>query len=326
MRAVTTSGPGGPEVLQWGAAPDPVVGADEVLIRVVGAGVNRADIIQRQGFYPPPPGASDLIGLECSGVIAAVGANVTNWSEGDEVCALLAGGGYAEYVAVPAGQVMPVPAEVDLITAAGIPEVACTVWSNVTDLCRLAPGEWLLVHGGSSGIGTWAIQYAKAIGAKVATTAGTSDKVRRCIELGADIAVNYKEQDFADVIPGATDGHGVDVVLDTIGAKYLPGNLACLAQRGRGVTIGLMGGRVGELDLGMLLFKQGTWRASSLRSRPTEEKARICAGVAKDMWPLVESGAIIPVVDRVLPMAQASEAHKVMAASDHIGKILLQSP
>ena len=326
MHAVTMSGPGEPEVLQWAEVPDPIPTAGEVLIRVCAAGLNRADIMQRQGFYPPPPGASPLLGLECSGTIVALGSGVEGWSVGDEVCALLAGGGYAELVAVPAGQLMPIPPGVDLETAGGVPEVACTVWSNVTDLCGLASGEWFLVHGGTSGIGTWAIQYARAVGAHVAATAGSDRKVERCRELGAEIAINYQDEDFAALLPQATGGHGIDVILDTIGAKYLPGNLACLAVGGRGVTIGLMGGRVGDLDLGMMLVKQGTWRASSLRAKPVGEKTRICASTVRDMWPLIESRALIPVVDRVMPMAEAAEAHRVLASSEHIGKVLLRSP
>lgn len=313
-------------MLSWAEAPDADAGRGEVLIRVCAAGVNRADLMQRQGFYPPPPGSSEIIGLECSGIIEALGAGVVGWSVGDEVCALLSGGGYAELVAVPAGQVMRVPDGVDLVTAAGIPEVAATVWSNVSDLSGLAAGEWLLVHGGSSGIGTWAIQYAKAIGARVATTAGTAEKVDRCRELGADLAINYRDESFADAIAAETDGRGVDVVLDTIGAKYMEGNLASLAIGGRVVTIGLMGGRAGELNLAMLLVKQGTWRATSLRSRPTEAKARICSGAVEAMWPLVESGRIRPVIDRVLPMSSAAEAHQILDSSAHIGKIVLRTP
>lgn len=323
MLAVTMSGPGGPEVLSVKEVPDPIAGPGEVVIAVAAAGVNRADLMQRQGYYPPPPGASDVIGLECSGVVAEIGPDVVGLSIGDEVCALLAGGGYASRVSVPAAQVMPIPAGVDLVTAAGIAEVACTVWSNVADLSRLVAGEYFLVHGGSSGIGTWAIQYARSIGAGVITTAGSADKLAVCRELGAELAINYKTESFAEVIQEHTSGHGVDVILDTIGGKYLEPNLASLALGGRVTTIGLLGGASGELKLGLLLMKQGTWRATSLRSRPTTDKGRICAGVIADMWPLVADGSIRPIIDRVLPMSSVGQAHQLIADSTHIGKVLL---
>jgi putative PIG3 family NAD(P)H quinone oxidoreductase len=279
--------------------------------------------MQRLGHYPPPPGISDVIGLECSGTIVEVGEGVTERAVGDEVCALLAGGAYAEQVVVPAGQTMPVPAGVDLVTAAGIAEVAATVWSNVTDLSDLQPEEWFLVHGGASGIGTWSIQYAHALGAKVATTAGSEDKLAKCRELGAQLAINYKTAEFQNEILGATHGRGVDVILDTIGAKYLEANLMCLAPFGRVTTIGLMGGREGTLNLGLLLAKQGTWRATSLRFRTVEDKSRICAAVVEQMWQMVSVGSITPIIDRVLPMSSAAEAHQVLADSTHVGKVLL---
>ena len=265
MRAVTVPTPGGPEALVVADVPAPTAGPGEVLIDVVAAGVNRADVLQRMGFYPPPPGAPAYLGLECSGRIAALGAGVSGWRVGDEVCALLAGGGYAAQVAVPAGAVLPVPAGVDLVDAAALPEVACTVWSNVFLTAALQPGQTLLVHGGSSGIGTMAIQLARAVGARVAVTAGTADKLEVCRALGAEILVNYREQDFVEVLREQTDGHGADVILDNMGAKYLARNVTALADYGRLVVIGLQGGVKGELDLGLLLRKKAAVIATSLR-------------------------------------------------------------
>src|SRR4051794_32255845 len=268
MRAVTFSEPGGPEVLQWGEVPDPVCGPGEVLVDVTATAVNRADLMQRQGFYPPPPGASEVLGLECSGVIAEVGDGVTGWAVGDEVCALLAGGGYAERVAVPAGQLLPPPAGVELATAAALPEVTCTVWSNVFMLAGLREGDVLLVHGGSGGIGTMAIQLAVRAGARVAVTAGSPEKLAFCRELGAEVLVDYREEDFVQRVRDATGGHGADVVLDNMGAKYLARNVDVLADGGRLVVIGMQGGRKAELDLGSLLAKRGSVHATALRSRP----------------------------------------------------------
>lgn len=312
MRAVTVPEPGGPDVLTLAEIPDPDA-TDQVLIDVAAAGVNRADLLQRQGHYPPPPGASPILGLECSGTLA----------DGAEVCALLTGGGYAERVAVPAGQVMPVPAGVDLITAAGLPEVACTVYSNLTMVAGLTAGEWVLIHGGAGGIGTFAIQWARAVGARVAVTAGSDAKLAQCAELGAEVLINYRTQDFPDEVRRATDGHGADVILDIMGAKYLMPNVAALAADGRIVVIGLQGGVKAELNLGALLTKRGTIAATALRSRPEEQKAQICRRVVADVWPAIAAGQIRPVIDRVLPLGQAAEAHRVMAASDHVGKILL---
>ena len=263
MRAVTVPTPGGPDSLVVADVPAPTAGPGEVVIDVVAAGVNRADILQRMGFYPPPPGAPAYLGLECSGRIAALGDGVSGWRVGDEVCALLAGGGYAAQVAVPAGSVLPAPAGVDLVDAAALPEVACTVWSNVFLTAALQPGQTLLVHGGSSGIGTMAIQLARAVGARVAVTAGTADKLEVCRELGAEILVNYREQDFVEVLREQTDGHGADVILDNMGAKYLARNVSALADYGRLVVIGLQGGVKGELDLGLLLRKKGAVIATS---------------------------------------------------------------
>ncbi|WP_461005396.1 NAD(P)H-quinone oxidoreductase [Streptomyces capparidis] len=323
MKAIAIKEPGGPEVLAWVEVAEPVPGEGEVLVEVVAAGVNRADVMQRKGFYDPPPGASPYPGLECSGRIAALGPGVAGWRVGDEVCALLAGGGYAERVAVPAGQLLPVPRGVDLVTAAGLPEVAATVWSNVFMAARLRPAETLLVHGGSSGIGTMAIQLAKAAGARVVVTAGSAAKLERCAELGADVTVNYREEDFVERVREATGGAGADVILDIVGAKYLAGNVDALAVNGRLVVIGLQGGRRAELDLGKLLAKRASVAATSLRARPPREKASIVAAVREHVWPLVEAGRVRPVVDRALPMAEAGEAHRVMEESGHVGKVLL---
>ncbi|AWZ06205.1 MULTISPECIES: NAD(P)H-quinone oxidoreductase [unclassified Streptomyces] len=323
MHAITIEQPGGPDALVWGEAPDPVAGDGEVLVEVAASAVNRADVLQRQGFYAPPPGASPHPGLECSGRISAIGPGVSGWSVGDEVCALLAGGGYAQKVAVPAGQLLPVPAGVDLVTAAALPEVVTTVWSNVFMVAGLRPGETLLVHGGSSGIGTMAIQLAKAVGARVAVTAGGKEKLARCAELGADILIDYREQDFVEEVRAATGGAGADVILDIMGAKYLTRNVEALAVNGRLAIIGLQGGVKAELNLGALLAKRAAITATTLRARPLEEKAAIVAAVREHVWPLVGSGRIHPVVHATYPMAQAPEAHRVLESSAHVGKILL---
>ncbi|WP_369390653.1 NAD(P)H-quinone oxidoreductase [Streptomyces sp. CG1] len=326
MYAITIPEPGGPEALVWAEVPDPVPGEGEVLVEVVASAVNRADILQRQGFYTPPPGASPYPGLECSGRIAALGPGVSGWAVGDEVCALLAGGGYAEKVVVPAGQLLPVPEGVDLKQASALPEVVCTVWSNVFMIAHLRPGETLLVHGGSSGIGTMAIQLAKAVGAKVAVTAGTKEKLERCAELGAEILINYREQDFVAEIKQATGGAGADVILDNMGAKYLDRNVQALAVSGRLAIIGMQGGVKGELNIGTLLGKRAAISATSLRARPLSEKAAIVAAVREHVWPLLAGGHVRPVVDRELPMAEAAEAHRVVEASGHVGKVLLVTP
>ncbi|MFI9611186.1 NAD(P)H-quinone oxidoreductase [Streptomyces sp. NPDC052023] len=323
MHAITIPEPGGPEALVWDEVPDPVAGEGEVLVEVVASAVNRADVLQRQGFYNPPPGASPYPGLECSGRIAAVGAGVAGWAVGDEVCALLSGGGYAEKVAVPAGQLLPVPGGLDVRQAAALPEVVCTVWSNVFMVSQLRPGETLLVHGGSSGIGTMAIQLAKAVGAKVAVTAGTKEKLERCAELGADILINYREQDFVEEIRQATAGEGADVILDNMGAKYLDRNVQALAVNGRLAIIGMQGGVKAELNIGALLGKRAAISATSLRARPLGEKAAIVAAVREHVWPLLDSGQVRPVVDRELPMRDAPEAHRLLEESGHVGKVLL---
>ncbi|WP_029430232.1 NAD(P)H-quinone oxidoreductase [Blastococcus sp. URHD0036] len=326
MRAVTLDGSGGPEVMGWGEVPDPVCGPGEVVVDVVATAVNRADLLQRQGFYPPPPGASEVLGLECSGIISEVGPGVTGWQVGDEVCALLSGGGYAERVAVPAGQLLPRPAGVELATAAALPEVVCTVWSNVFLLAGLRRGESFLVHGGSSGIGTMAIQLAARAGARVFTTAGSAAKLDFCRELGADVTINYRDEDFVERVRAETDGAGVDVVLDIMGAKYLARNVEALATGGRLVCIGMQGGTKAELDLGLLMRKRAAVHATTLRSRPATGpggKADIVAAVRHDVWPDVERGVVRPIVDRRLPMSRAAEAHELVAASGHIGKVLL---
>ena len=323
MHAIVVSEPGGPDALVWIEVPDPVAGPGEVVVDVVASAVNRADLLQRQGFYPPPPGAPPYPGLECSGRVAAVGDGVTTWSVGDECVALLAGGGYAEQVVVPAGQLMPVPSGVDLLTAAALPEVACTVWSNIVLDAGLRAGDVLLVHGGAGGIGTFAIQAGVALGARVAVTAGSDQKLARCAELGADILVNYRDDDFVAAVRSATDGHGADVVLDNMGAAYLQRNVDVLAVGGRVQVIGLQGGTTGELNLGVLMGKRAQVRGTTLRARPVGEKAEICARVAAQAWPLVAAGRIRPVVDRVVPMARAADAHRAVEASDHVGKVLL---
>ena len=323
MRAVTQSEPGGPETLSVSELPDPTPGPGEVVIDVAATAVNRADLLQRQGFYPPPPGASEVIGLECSGTVAALGDGVTTWSVGDEVCALLAGGGYASKVVVPAGQVMPVPDGVDLVTAAALPEVACTVWSNVFMVAGLRPDEVFLVHGGGGGIGTFAIQLAAATGARVFTTAGSEAKLERCRELGAEVGINYREEDFADVVKEATGGAGADVILDNMGAKYLAPNVDTLADQGRLVIIGMQGGVKAELNINTLLRKRGAVIATALRSRSVEDKSRICASVTEHVWPLVADGSIKPIVGSVFSLDDVAQAHRAIDDGDNVGKVLL---
>ncbi|MWA12391.1 NAD(P)H-quinone oxidoreductase [Streptomyces sp. BA2] len=323
MHAITIPEAGGPEALVWAEVPDPVPGEGEVLVDVVASAVNRADLLQRQGFYNPPPGSSPYPGLECAGRVTDIGPGVSGWKIGDEVCALLAGGGYAEQVVVPAGQLLPVPDGVDLVTAAALPEVTSTVWSNVFMISHLRPGETFLVHGGSSGIGTMAIQLAKAVGARVAVTAGTKEKLDFCGELGADILINYREQDFVEEIKKATDGAGADVILDNMGAKYLDRNVQSLAANGRLAIIGMQGGVKGELNIATLLGKRAAVTATSLRGRPAEEKASIVAAVREHVWPLIATGHVRPIVDQTVPMSDAAAAHRVLEESNHIGKVLL---
>lgn len=320
MRAVVVPDPGGPEALAVHDLPDPSPGPGELLLDVVASALNRADVQQRKGFYPPPAGASDVLGLECSGRVAALGEGVTGFAVGDEVCALLAGGGYAEQVVVPAGQVMPVPDGIDLADAASLPEVACTVWSNVFMVAGLGADERLLVHGGSGGIGTFAIQLAHALGAEVYATAGSAEKLELCRELGATRAINYHDEDFVEVVQQAG---GADVVLDVIGAKYLSRNVDALATEGRLVVIGLQGGTKAELDLNALMRKRAAVIGTTLRARPVAEKAAICAAVVEHVWPLVAAGRIGSVVRRRFPLDEVAEAHRLLDSGDSVGKILL---
>jgi putative PIG3 family NAD(P)H quinone oxidoreductase len=327
MRAVIATEPGGPDVLALEERPDPHAGPGEVVLDVAASAVNRADLMQREGHYPPPPGASDVLGLECSGTVREVGPEVERWQVGDQVCALLAGGGYAEQVLVPAGQVMAVPPGIDLVTAAALPEVACTVWSNLFMVAGLQPGETLLVHGGAGGIGTFAIQLAAALGATVATTAGSPEKLEVCRSLGAAVTIDYRQQDFVEAVREATQdrpgGPGADVVLDNMGASYLARNLDVLATSGRLVVIGMQGGRRAELDLGTLVRKRAAIVGTTLRARPAAEKAAICAAVEEHVWPLVADGSIRPVVHTRLPLAEAGRAHATVEAGSHVGKVLL---
>jgi putative PIG3 family NAD(P)H quinone oxidoreductase len=323
MRAVTIPTFGGPEVLRVDDRPDPVAGRNEVVILVTASGINRADLHQREGNYPPPSGVPDWPGLEVSGTIAAIGAGVTDLQVGDRVCALLSGGGYAERVASPAGLVLPVPDTVSLMDAAGLPEAMCTVWSTVFMSADLRSGETLLVHGGSGGIGTMAIQLARAIGCRVAVTAGSDAKLDACLALGADILINYREQDFVESVLEATDGRGADVILDAIGGGYLDRNVRALAPQGRIELIGNQSGTAGELSVGRLMAKWGTIRASTLRARPLADKEKIVASVLANAWPLVESHQVRPVIDRSYTFDEARLAHQAMEAGDRIGKLLL---
>ena len=323
MKAITIPTPGDAHALVLEEVPTPEIAADEVLVHVAAAGVNRADLMQRQGFYPPPLGTSTYPGLEVSGTISALGSDITGWGVGDQVCALLSGGGYAEQVAVPAAQLLPVPEGVSLVDAAALPEVVATVWSNVFMTANLQPGQTILIHGGSSGIGTMAIQLARAVDARVAVTAGAADKLEACRALGAEILINYREQDFVEVLAEATQGRGADVILDNIGAKYLARNVSALAVNGRLVVIGLQGGTKAELDINALLRKCAAVIATSLRGRPVAEKAAIVAAVREHVWPLIEAGQVKPVVHRTFPLAQAPEAHRELEASTNIGKVLL---
>jgi putative PIG3 family NAD(P)H quinone oxidoreductase len=319
MRAVLAPEPGGPEALKIVDLPDPIPGPGEVVIDTVATAVNRADVLQRKGFYPPPAGESDVLGLECSGRISAVGAD-SGWQVGDEVCALLAGGGYAEKVLVPAGQVMPIPPGVDVKTAAGVPEVAATVWSNVFMIAGLKAGDRFLVHGGSGGIGTMAIQLAKAVGATVFATAGSEEKLELCRSLGADVAINYRSEDFVEVLTAAG---GADVVLDNMGAKYLARNVSALAPEGRLVIIGMQGGVKGELNIADLLNKRGAVIATSLRSRPKSDKAAICASLVENVWPLFADGSVRPIIGSEFPLAEIGAAHEALDSGTSTGKVLV---
>jgi putative PIG3 family NAD(P)H quinone oxidoreductase len=326
MRAIIFDRPGDESVLRVADVPAPALAPGCLRLRVAASAVNRADLMQRQGLYPPPPGASEILGLECAGTVAEIGAGVTGWRVGDRAMALLAGGGYAEEAVVHAGSAMPVPAALDLEHAAAVPEVFLTVFLNVFQLGGLRPGGAALVHGGGSGIGTAAIQLIKHAGARVFVTAGSDAKCARCRELGADLAIDYRSGDFAGAVLEATGGRGVDVVLDSIGAPYLEGNLRSLAVGGRLVLIGLMGGAKAEIGLGPLLVRRLSLIGSTLRARPVEEKAEIVSGFLSRFGAALERGAIRPIVDRVLPLAQAAEAHRLVKASEHFGKVVLRVP
>jgi putative PIG3 family NAD(P)H quinone oxidoreductase len=323
MRAVIITHPGGPEVLRLEEVPDPVPGPGEVLVGVTAAGLNRADVLQRQGNYPPPPGSPPYPGMECSGRIIELGPEVTGWQVGDEVCALLGGGAYAEKVAVPQGQLLPVPDGVSLVDAAALPEATCTIQGTVYQMAHLAPGETFLVHGGAGGIGTFAIQIANAEGCTVACTAGSPEKLARCRELGADLAVSYRDEDFTAAVLEFTGWHGADVILDIMGASYLARNLDALATWGRLVGIATRGGSRAEIDLGLLMLKRATIVAATLRTRTVAEKAEVVAATREHIWPLISAGKVVPVIHAVLPMSEAAEAHRMLDDGSHIGKILL---
>ena len=321
MRAVVATSPGGVDALEVVERPVPEPQPGEVRIKVAAAGINRADLMQRQGFYPPPEGVTDVLGLEVSGEIDAVGDGVTDLPPGTQVCALLAGGGYAEHVTVPAGQVATVPRGVSLVEAAGLMEVASTVWSNVFMMGRLQAGETLLLHGGGSGIGTMGIQLGKAFGATVVVTVGSQEKADVCRQLGADHVINYKEQDFAEAMQ--EQGLKADVILDIVGAKYLSRNIAALNTAGRLVVIGMQGGTTAELDLSRLLAKRAAVMATSLRARPSAEKAAIVSAMVAQVWPLVHDGSVRPIIHRTFPLEDVRDAHQVLEDSSHVGKVLL---
>jgi putative PIG3 family NAD(P)H quinone oxidoreductase len=323
MICVEITEAGGPEVLKPVERPDPVPGPGDVLIRVAAAGINRPDVLQRRGAYAPPPGASDIPGLEVAGIVDAVGPDVAEWRVGDEVCALVSGGGYATMCVAPAPQCLRLPGRVDLVAAAAIPETFFTVWTNVFDRGRLRAGETALFHGGTSGIGTTAIQLAVARGATVFATAGSDDKVRACEALGATRAINYRTQDFVEVVRDATGGKGVDLILDIVGGSYVNRNLAALAVEGRLVQIGLMGGERAEVDLRRVLGRRLNITGSLLRPRSVDEKGAIAGALAREVWPLIEAGTVTPIVHATFPLADAAAAHRLMESSEHIGKIVL---
>ncbi len=323
MRAIEITAPGKPEVLKPGTRPVPRPQPGEVLVRVAAAGVNRPDVLQRMGLYPVPPGASDIPGLEIAGTVAAVGAGVTAWKPGDALCALVQGGGYAEYCTAPAVQCLPIPKGLSPVEAASLPETFFTVWSNVFDRARLAPAESLLVQGGSSGIGVTAIQMAKAFGHKVLATAGNPQKCAACEELGADRAINYKTEDFVAVAREATGGRGVDVILDMVGGEYVDRELKCLADDGRIVIIAMLGGAKSTVSLNEILRRRLVLTGSTLRPRPVEFKGAIARSLRERVWPHIESGRIRPVVFRIFPLDEAAQAHALMESGQHIGKIVL---
>lgn len=329
MWAVSIIEPGSPATLGWTEVPDPVVGPGELLLDVAASALNRADLLQAAGHYPPPPGASEILGMECSGVVAELGPDVTGWRVGDQVCALLAGGGYATRVAVPAVQLLPVPAGVELVEAAALPEVTCTVWSNLMMTAGLRSGQTVLIHGGSSGIGTMAVQVAHRLGATVAVTASRADGLAVCKDLGADILIDYSKQDFVEALKSATDGRGADVILDVVGAKYLQRNIDALTDGGRLVIIGMQGGTKAELDINSMLRKRAGVLATALRSRPVSgpgSKGEIVAEVREHLWPALATGEVRPIIDSVIDMERAGEAHLRLSQGGHIGKIVLRAP
>ena len=323
MICVEITAPGGPEVLKTVERPDPVAGPGEILIRVAAAGINRPDVLQRRGAYPPPRGASDIPGLEVSGAIVAVGEGVDGWRIGDAVCALVSGGGYASMCVAPAPQCLRVPAAIDLVAASGIPETFFTVWTNVFDRGHLQAGETALFHGGSSGIGTTAIQLARARGASVIVTVGSDEKARACEALGARRAINYRSEDFVQAVRELTGGRGVDLILDIMGGSYLSRNLAALAVDGRLVQIGLMGGETASIDLRSVIGRRLTITGSTLRPRSIDEKGQIAAALAREVWPLLEAGVVKPILYKSFPLTEAAAAHRLMESSEHIGKIVL---
>ncbi|MFR9752802.1 NAD(P)H-quinone oxidoreductase [Nocardia sp. 004] len=330
MRAIHLNGYGGPEVMSLAAAQDEEPGPGEVVITVAAAGVNRADLLQRRGHYPPPPGASQILGLECSGVVTALGAGVQDWAVGDRVCALLSGGGYAERVVVPATQMLPVPDSLDLGAAAGLPEVAATVWSNLVMTANLHANQLVLIHGGGGGIGTHAIQVAKMLGARVAVTAGSAEKLARCAELGASVLINYRKEDFVAAVraeESGAGGPGADIILDNMGAAYLERNVEALAEHGQLVVIGMQGGVSAELNLATLLRKRGTIHATTVRTRQATgagSKAEIIAELRRHLWPLIADGTVVPVIDTELPIEEAAEAHRLLDSGEVFGKVVLR--
>ncbi|WP_271395948.1 NAD(P)H-quinone oxidoreductase [Neomicrococcus lactis] len=323
MKAVEFSASGGPDVIRVVERPVPQPGPGEVLVKVAAAGLNRADSQQRKGFYPPPPGASDIPGLEISGNIVSRGPGVTEYDDAAQVCALLTGGGYAEYAVVPVGQLFPVPANVGLVEAAALPEVAATVWSNLGMTAKVSSGEWVLIHGASGGIGTMAVQVCKALGAKPIVTGSSAEKLEYALQLGAVAGINYRKEDFSQRIQEITDGHGADVILDVVGAKYLAQNVASLALDGRMVVIGLLGGRIAELDLGQVLSRRLSIRGTTLRSRSLEAKAEIVAETLRHVWPLIESGEVTVPVDKTFALEDAVAAHEYFESGEFRGKVLL---
>ncbi|HEY0217976.1 MAG TPA: NAD(P)H-quinone oxidoreductase [Cellulomonas sp.] len=324
MRVIEVREPGGPEQLVAGHRPDPLPGPGEVLVRVAAAGVNRADLMQREGRYPPPPGAPDWPGLEVSGTVTAAAPDVAAvWPVGSRVAALLAGGGYADLVTVPAGLLLPVPDDLDLVDAAGLPEAVCTAWSNLVDVGRLAAGDVLLVQGGSGGVGSIAVQLGAALGARVLTTAGGPERAARCRDLGADVVIDHRSQDVVAAVREATDGHGADVVLDVLGAGALATHLAALATGGRLVVIGSQQGTRAELDLGLLMARRASVAATTLRARPLAEKEQVVADVRTHVWPMLADGRLRPVVHARLPLAEAADAHRLLDSGTVFGKVLL---